>query len=183
VRHVEHGGVGTPRGSGMSMAQETALVALRAGRSFPQAAEQEGVHRIPRGERPEALEGRSGPEFNEDLRAAIDAAERREAPEAAADATTRANPDDASQAGAGEQVPADEDKLRPEREMGRSAGANSRSRRMRRGMRRTMACRTIGSYRRNRNDPCGLGLRAGSMESHAADATLLRNRPRKTEEN
>jgi transposase len=80
--------------------------------------------RIPRRERREALEGRAGPEFMEDLRAAIEAAERREAREAAADATPSANPGDAPQGGAGEDASEAEDKLRPEREMGRSAGAN-----------------------------------------------------------
>ena len=108
---------------GMSTAQETALAALRAGSSFPQAAEQAGVNRIPRRERRAALDGRATPQWMEDLRAAIEAAERKERRQTAEDATKRANPGDGPQAGDGERAQGDESKLRPERELGRSAGA------------------------------------------------------------
>ncbi|HEY2588140.1 MAG TPA: hypothetical protein VGI81_20520 [Tepidisphaeraceae bacterium] len=78
--------------------------------------------RIPRRERREALEGRATPKFMEDLRAAIEAAERREAREAAADATNSPKPGDAPHAGATEQMPMEDRKLRQEREIGPSAG-------------------------------------------------------------
>ena len=78
---------------------------------------------IPRRERRAALEGRATPQFMEDLRAAIEAADRKEARDATNNATKHANPCDVPRAGACEAAPADESKLRPEREMGRSAGA------------------------------------------------------------
>ena len=105
---------------GMSTAQETALAALRAGSSFPQAVLKKA--RISRRERREALAGRATPAFMEDLRAVIEAAERKERQEAD-DATPGANPGDAPHAGATEQAPDDEGKLRPEREMRPSAEA------------------------------------------------------------
>jgi hypothetical protein len=77
--------------------------------------------RIPRQERREAMAGRASPKFMEDLRAAIQAAERKEKLEAG-DATPGANPGDAPHAGATEQTPGDEGKLRPEQEMGPAAG-------------------------------------------------------------
>ncbi|HEY2584530.1 MAG TPA: hypothetical protein VGI81_02050 [Tepidisphaeraceae bacterium] len=71
---------------GMSTAQDTALAALRAGRSFRRAAE------------------------------------RKEA-RVAGDATVGANSGDAPQVATGDAAPVEERKLRPEREMGQSAGA------------------------------------------------------------
>jgi hypothetical protein len=85
------------------------------------AASEIQVVGIPRRDRREVLAGRATAQFMEDLLAAIEAAERKEAREAA-DATTGANPGDAPHAGATEQRPCDEGNLRPEREMESSAG-------------------------------------------------------------